>query len=264
MKFQIKTVEMPNGDAISFCSERGIITSLKLGGGEEILYMNEETLHNSKTNIRGGIPVLFPNAGPVSNNPENNEFSKLKQHGFARNQKWDFIETMEGITTTLNANDETMKVFPYSFSLSLINRFGKDGSVTIIQQVENYEADKEMPLSMGLHPYFKVQSGQKKEIKFNFPGGDMVEKDFENWSNGGTTVIDNSGIPMEIHIPGLSKALVVEYSKEYQKICIWSEPGKNFICIEPFMRSDGGLADNPEMIKPYQKYSGITKIKFKE
>ena len=117
-----------------------------------------------------------------------------------------------------------------------------------------------MPISMGLHPYFKVPDENKKDIKFNFAGGEIIEKDFANWSQGGTTSIDNPKLKdpnavLKIDIPGLG-TLIMDVSMEYQKIWIWSVPGEDFICIEPVMRNEGGLIDNPEMIKPGETLSG--------
>ena len=75
--FPVETVRSPRfgrpelttegeGNEVSFSPERGgIITSLKLGG-KELLYLDEETFRNPEVNVKGGIPILFPNAGPLS------------------------------------------------------------------------------------------------------------------------------------------------------------------------------------------------------
>ena len=60
--FKIEKVEMPDGSGVAFCPERGgIITSIKFKG-REILYLDPATLQDPKVNIKGGIPILFPNA----------------------------------------------------------------------------------------------------------------------------------------------------------------------------------------------------------
>jgi len=261
-KFKIETVEMFDGGSISYCPERGLITSVKIKG-QELLYLDEKTLFNKDLKIRGGIPVLFPNAGEISQEQMTSEFSKLKSHGFARDQKWELVETMEGINVSLRSNQETKTVYNYDFLLSLFNKFNKDGSLTITQEVINLEGDKEMPISMGLHPYFKVPHDKKNAIKFNFPGGKKIEKDLNNWANNGTLEINNPGIPLEIDIPDLG-ILVLDISKEYQKIWIWSEAGEDFICIEPSMRSEGGIVENPQKIKPMGKFSASFNMKLKE
>ena len=59
---------------------------------------------------------------------------------------------------------------------------------------------------------------------------------------------------MEVQIPNLGK-LTFKVSPEYKKIWIWSQPGKDFICIEPVMRDVGGIIDDPEKVKSNQKFS---------
>ena len=251
--FKIENFEMPNGNAISSCPERGIVTSLKLKG-EEILYMDNETLQNKEVSVKGGIPVLFPNAGPIPEKIKNGELSDLPQHGPARNQQWKSIQTTEGVDLTLNSNVETKKVYPYDFNLSVSNRFEKDGSITITEEVQNLESNKDLPISMGLHPYFKVPNELKKDIQFNFEGGKFIEENIDKWANGKYIWIENPNTPMEVQIPNLGK-LTFKVSPEYKKIWIWSQPGKDFICIEPVMRDVGGIIDDPEIVKSNQKFS---------
>ena len=162
----IETIFGPHDGKVSYYLERGgIITSLQLHG-EEILYMDENTLKDIKVNIKGGIPILFPNAGPLS---ENSNFPVLKQHGFAREMKWKKEKTENGFREILVSDEETKKMYPYNFRFSMIGNFEEDGSFTLVQEVENMGEDKEIPISMGLHPYFKVPNDEKNNIKFLVP-----------------------------------------------------------------------------------------------
>lgn len=250
-EFKIETIIIPNKGEISFCPERGIITSIKFRN-KEILYLDEETLQNKESNVKGGVPVLFPNAGPLSDElkiGEGEKFANLKQHGFARDMEWTYQIQDNGFVGTLNSNDETRKIYQYDFELSISGIFEEDGSFTINQSIKNLEADKELPVSSGLHPYFKVKNDEKKNIKFEFPGGDYIKENIEKWSNGKFISIDNPLVPIKVSIPNLG-TLTFDISKEYQKVWIWSQTDKNFICIEPVMRDPGGLVSNPEKVKP--------------
>ena len=262
---RIETIKTPEGDEVSFCPERGgIITSIKFSG-KEILYLDEVTLKNKEENVKGGVPELFPNAGPI----KNDKFPNLKQHGFARNSSdWKSKTDGHGFRENFTSNKENLEVFPYECQLEVEGKFEKNNSFTIIQTVKNLEENKEMPLAMGLHPYFKVPNEEKNNIKFNFEGGDTVEQQIEVWANGGTVSIDNPRLKnpdavMEVLIPGIG-TLVIDTSIEYEKIWIWSLPGKDFICIEPVMRDIGGLVDNPQMVKPKESYSASVNLSLKE
>lgn len=256
-ELKIETLKGPKENEISFCPERGgIITSMKLKG-EEILYMEEDTLQDKSKNVRGGIPVLFPNAGPLEEGSYN-----LKQHGYARtSNRWEMEPHEEGMFEERLACDEEMKkAFPYDLLLRMKARAEEDGSVSLDEEVENGEVEKDLPVAMGLHPYFKVPNEKKKDIKFDFPGGKRIENDYETWSEGGTTIIDNPKIEdsdavLRIEIPDLG-TLIMDVSEEYKKIWIWTLPAKDFICIEPAMRGVGGLTDDPEMVKPKTSFKG--------
>ncbi len=249
---KIETIKTPEGGEVSFCPERGgIITSIRLKG-KEILYLDKETFKNTEVNVKGGVPILFPNAGPIPEGIKTKDLKNLKQHGFARKSKFNFQENQNGFNETLFSNPRTKEIYPYDFKLSIDGNFEKDNSFTITQSVENIEKDKGMPISSGLHPYFKVLSGEKKNISFNFPTGELVEEQIKKWANSekiSAISIKNPNIPMEVDIPGLG-TLVFDISKEYKRIWVWSIKGKDFICIEPVMRDKGGIITDPEKIKP--------------
>jgi len=250
---EILTIRGPKENAVSFCSKRGgIITSLKLRG-QEILYFNTDTFYDQTKNVRGGIPILFPNVGELKNSPY-----PLKQHGLARiSQKWRVkSKNKNSFAEILTADKEIKKIFPWNFSLIMKCQLEPDGSVSLIQEVINLEKKSEMPLAFGLHPYFKVPKGRKQDIKFDFPGGEDIAKDFPKWAYGGTTIIDNPKLKnpaaiLRVTIPEIG-TIVMDIAAAYQKIWIWSLPGWDFICLEPSMRDLNGLIDNPELIKSQQ------------
>jgi len=259
----IETTKGPKNGEVSYCAERGgIITSLKLKG-KEILYLDEETFKNTDENVKGGIPILFPNAGPIT---ESGGFPNLKQHGFARNSKWQTEKIENGFREMLSSNEETKKMYPYDFQFYFTGEFKEDGSFILNQEIENMRNDKDLPLSFGLHPYFKVSNKDKKNIRFNFEGGKKIEEQLEIWANGKAVSIDNPKLKnkdavLEIEIPSLGK-LTINPSTEYKKIWVWSMPEKDFVCVEPVMRDKDGLIDDPEKVKPNEtlKASVIFKL----
>ena len=259
---KIRKIRGSGNNEVSYCPERGgIITSLKLNG-EEIFYFDEKTFKNKKENIRGGIPILFPNAGELT---DNKEFPNLKRHGFARNMKWKDRKTENGFEEILVSSKKTKKSYPYNFEYRFSGEFENDSSFTLTSEIVNNEEDTELSISMGLHPYFKVSDEEKRNIKFNFEGGKLIEEQTNIWMNEGTVYIDNpkvknSEATLDVDIPKLGH-IILDISPEYQKIWVWSVPGKDFICVEPMMSGLNGLIDNPEKIKPDGSY--IAKINIK-
>ena len=255
---KIEAIQGPNKNEVALSPERGgIITSMILNK-TEVLHLNRDNFNDREKNVRGGIPILYPNAGPL----ENDDIYKLKQHGYARtSEKWELVEgDIDTLTEVLKSDDETKKGYPFDTTLKITTKTEEDGSVTINQEATNTEKDKEAPISMGLHPYFKVKNEDKEKIKFDFEGGKEIESDFDNWSEGGTTMIDNPKLQdpeaiLRVEIPGLG-TIVMDISQEYKKIWIWTMPGEDFVCVEPVMRNPNGLVDDPEMVKPGEKVSG--------
>ena len=239
-----KPAKNPKSQVTYYPKRGGLISSIKLNG-KEILYLDEKTFIDSDAPIRGGIPVLFPNAGEL----DSPKFTKLKRHGFARDMKWESVQGKNGFSENLSSDADTKKMFPYDFRSTLSGEFDQNGSFIITQSVHNNGLKKDMPVAMGLHPYFLVASKHKKDIKFNFKGGEIIQAGFKEWSTGGTVYIPNPGTPMEVVIPGVG-TLVLEASPAYERIWVWSQKDKDFICIEPVMRDPGGLADDPAMVAP--------------
>ncbi len=254
---------LSGNNEVSFSPSRGgIITSLKLSG-TEILYLDNKTFANTAANVRGGIPILFPNAGIV----ESPDFPGLKQHGFARNSnEWKSELIQNGFKETLLVKKEGQISYPYDCVLSVEGTFNTDNSFTLIQKVENREESAKLPVAMGLHPYFKVPDEEKENIRFNFEGGQQVQDQASVWMNGGTVSIDNPktkdpSAVLEILIPELG-TLLLNVSMEYKKLWIWSVPGEDFFCVEPVMRDIGGLVSDPEMIHPGESFSASLTITF--
>ena len=63
-----------------------------VAGGEplERLFVSSKAALDGSKPVRGGIPIVFPIFGA----PELPQFSKLKQHGYARSSTWSFISVL--------------------------------------------------------------------------------------------------------------------------------------------------------------------------
>ncbi len=233
----------------------GIISSLKLNG-RELLYMKLETFADPTKNVKGGIPILFPNAGPV----DDPRFY-LKQHGFARtSDEWAYIPGHDGCSFSEALDTHASADYPYESTVTVEAALQEDGSALITQTALN-RGSEPMPVSMGLHPYFAVPAGRKGEVRFDFPGGEIAEKESAVWMEGGTVSLDNPGTPLTVRIPGHG-TLTLHVSVEFKKIWVWSLPDEDFICVEPVMRDVNGIATDPELVAPGASVVGTLSIQF--
>jgi len=238
-----------------------LIKSIKIGW-VEILYqdMFDETLLDTSKSVKGWIPYMFPNAGPLTNKEKEKSGINLPQHGIARVSPWTRNSKNKSPRTIQQdfVFTETPE-YPYSWN---IKNFISDepNGVKIVHVIwNNWETN--MPIASWLHPYFRVPQGKKEEIIWNFPWGDKISKEVESWSNDGTVTFENPhpGKPFSIIIPGLGR-LELTASADYKKFWVWSLPGKDFVCIEPVMGDEWMIANNPVIIEPGKTNSSSLRI----
>ena len=203
-----------------------LVTSLRIGA-TNVLYLDPATLADPTKNVRGGIPLLFPFAGKLVDETFALTGTKMKQHGFGRNRAWSVTERdASSLRMTLVADDETRAQWPYTFIAHHAVRIVSQGlqlELTIVAP------DAPLPVSPGWHPYFAISAAAKAAVR-----GDVVLPD----------ALDDArehdfGVPAPIEgrsrfsLPGLGE-LSLDASPELRHLQLWTQPGKPFLCIEPF------------------------------
>jgi galactose mutarotase-like enzyme len=102
-------------------------------------------------------PILFPIVGRLADDTYyvDSKAYHLSQHGFARDMVFEVTEKSGNtITYTLNSTGETLKKYPFSFSLDVTYEL-EGNSITVIYDVQNTN-DEKMLFSIGAHPAFNV------------------------------------------------------------------------------------------------------------
>lgn len=139
-----------------------IIVEMKEDGAELTRIFHKDTgleyLWNADSKFWGRhSPVLFPTVGRlvedtyfVQGNPYH-----LGQHGFARDRKFKVVEQTENmIRFELDADEESLKIYPYLFKLTIGYKIEKN-TVAISYEVENTD-EKRIYFSIGAHPAFNL------------------------------------------------------------------------------------------------------------
>lgn len=286
--FQSKIITH-NQTSITLYPERwGIITSMRIRD-TELLYqgMLDDTLHDMTKSVRWGIPILFPNAGFLTDEEKIQSWWNLPQHGFARTSKWNITDDSlhldsvipwthskdsltQEVDSRLSGNDEIIQLTQSLSSSDITDMFGYEWQGTIDNTITLSDewvqlrysiannSDTELPISWWLHPYWDVPLGEKSMIQWNFVWGDIVARDIENWSRGGTTRIDtpDDGV-VRFAIPGIG-TIEIQLTPEFRRLWIWSLPNKNFVCVEPVMWDDGNIVRSP--VKIPERWNKSTNI----
>ena len=104
---------------------------------------------------KSSAPVLFPAIGALKNGGAtiDGQFYAVPRHGFAKFQMFELLEQKEdAISFILKQNEETKKVYPFDFALTVTYRFLENGFEACFA-VEN-QTEREMPFLIGGHPGF--------------------------------------------------------------------------------------------------------------
>jgi galactose mutarotase-like enzyme len=240
---------------VEVCPSRGgLITRFRVGD-TPVLSMDDSTLYDLTKNVRGGVPILFPMAGPVKDNQYTlgGKTYEMKQHGFARNEQWEVTRhSTDGaakLTITLRSSEETKKRFPFDFVVEYT--YELKGSSLMLHQNYKNTSNEPMPLHAGFHPYFHVLDSEKANTKvetkatkafdnvtkrdFDFTGFDLTQKEVD------LHLHDHGSTRSSIQRPGSNKKIEVVASEEFSHWVVWTLAGKDFICLEPWTAPGNAL-----------------------
>lgn len=158
------TASLPTGDAVTILLHGATVTSWTTpvptsSSPRENLFLSSAAALDGSKPVRGGIPLVFPVFGPPP------EGSKLPQHGFARNVRWEFLgkSTSEGdaagVKIDFGLSSETLPEewrgrWPYKFGLvySVTLAPGSLGTSLVVSN----EGDDAFDMQALLHTYLSV------------------------------------------------------------------------------------------------------------
>lgn len=238
----------------------GIITEFKTRDFGHILYMNEEIYKDPLKYIRGGIPVLFPMTGRLSGDTyklQGVEYS-MPVHGLVRNYPWEIRDTSftdsATIVVGLKSNEEMKKAFPFSFDVEFTYTL-KGNTLTLSQRFTNFSR-QDMPVSFGFHPYFKVMDKKTAAVDLaassykDMVSGRIVsgqeKPDFTKDQETGCLYLEVKN--QKARLRADDRCIDLSFDKNYRHILLWSLPGEDFICVEPWTAKPDALNSKEELI----------------
>lgn len=222
--------------------------------GEEFLYCNEDNLLSAER-PRCGIPFLFPIFGRLQDGQYTyggNTYS-MEIHGFAHTSSWAVAEQGEDfLRLVLEADEKTLKMYPFRFRTELCFRVA-DGCLTVKQRFENLDG-KTMPYNFGFHPYFKVEKLENAKVEtaaelyFDFTvgkprpfGNGQVTVSIPEGAPETGAVFMNVKAPAILHVDGEGRRVTMEYDDSFPQLVLWTQAGKEFLCVEPINGTANGL-----------------------
>ncbi|EIN3188302.1 aldose 1-epimerase family protein [Listeria monocytogenes] len=139
-----------------------LLVEMKTAGAELTRIFHKDTgleyLWNADSKFWGRhSPVLFPTVGRLVEDTYlvDGKPYHLGQHGFARNRDFQVVEqTEKSVRFELDADEDSLAVYPYKFKLSIIYTIEKN-TVAVSYEVENTD-NKRIYFSIGAHPAFNL------------------------------------------------------------------------------------------------------------
>jgi glucose-6-phosphate 1-epimerase len=149
-----------------------VLSYLPHGQTEDLLYLSKKAIYQQGKAIRGGIPICWPWFADDTSGYER------PAHGFARNQEWKVLATMENtdgstvVTLGLYDTDDSVAIWPYKFELKL--------DITVSEKLEiklttKNTGRKPFEITQALHAYLNVGNINNLTIA-NLNGISYVDK----------------------------------------------------------------------------------------
>jgi len=246
--------------SIRIVPERGGLITEWRSEGKELLYFDLDRFLEKNKSVRGGIPILFPICGDLSEGYSiGGKKHFLKQHGFARDLPWGIclIEDKSGIRLNLSDSDDSRFSYPFFFSLQM-DVCLKQKSLQISVKIHN-KSKEIMPFSFGLHPYFKVSNLQKIKVD-GLPGKCVDQTNMKVTNSSDQIRILDKGVDF-LSYPSCSVKImdcvsrnVIElvHQEPMDTTVIWTNPPRQMVCLEPWTGPRNSLVtgDRKLEIKP--------------
>lgn len=242
----------------------GMVTRFEVGEpARAVMFMDATTLADASKNVRGGNPVLFPSPGPLADErfTRQGRSGSMKQHGFARQRAWTVIAASPlECTLELASDDATRAAYPWDFVARIrysLESTAARTTLSVATTIEN-RSDDALPFALGFHPYFFVPDAEKKNARIVTD----AKRAWDNFGKQNTLLagpIDLTVKEVDLHLVDhtphsatLERAtdrIVVSGDPAFSRWVIWTQAGKDFVCLEPWTAAADALNTGEGLIE---------------
>jgi galactose mutarotase-like enzyme len=245
-----EAILIKSGDSLAEIDVTGGATLTKFEvGNNSVLFPDQILMVNGISKRRGGMPLLFPQAGAGIES----EDVSLPQHGFARTSKWNIEEQgPESTRLSLRSSEESRTCFPYDFSLE-VEYVLSARTLSCTLAVQN-ESDRPMPVTPGFHPYFPISAQELGGLRLSLEAFDPL-----SYKKAETLSYASSG-EVKATWPGQPE-ITITTNDLLKRIMLWGEGG-DYFCIEPWQgEANSLLSESALQIQPGEKEVFMISIK---
>ena len=222
----------------------------------------------------GCAPILFPVVGRLKEGIyryENRVYS-MEKHGFARRSLFQACKQEDSaIEFTLESSEETLAYYPFPFCLTV--RFTlEENRLQVLHRVRN-TGQTPMWFSIGAHPGFTCNMGDLLRFErpeqvqaYRLQGGLLGNKE-DFLSGEDCWKITGSRFDRDAYILEGARSSYITLERQRTShgirfhwrapyLGIWSKPGADYICLEPWF----GIDDSPAHNNVLEHKQGIQRL----
>ena len=242
------TLTLTDGDyALTVTPEKGGMATSFTKNGEEYLWLRDKNFE-STDRPRCGIPILFPNCGKPDGGVHHfgGADYPIEVHGLADLVPWQ-VKTAadDAIELTLAPNGLTKFVYPFDFLLTM--RYTLAGHTATLALTVANTGDKDLPFSVGFHPYFAASSLDNvsfaidaatcsENAKGEQPAApETITLTRKPGSADSIRLMTGVKSPMVMTDAGNGHKVTVAFDEAtFDKGVLWQQDAESFVCMEPW------------------------------
>jgi len=261
----VSLVELVSGSTRALIApERGALCVGFSIAGRDLLYLDPATFEDPTQNVRGGIPVLFPTPGKLTEDRWRwkDRAGTLPQHGFARRHPFRVVAREDSMVTlrldwTPGEGTMTAEAWPWPCTLEIAYRLSQK-ALRIDPEITN-RGDSPMPFGIGFHPYFVVAQADKDATRIPTHATaafDNVQKhEVRLPPREPKIALDRKEVDLHLLDHGSADGSIVRRdgsyvhlhgSPEMRRWVVWTLEGKNFVCLEPWTCPGDAINREPD------------------
>ncbi len=252
MNEQRDGVALSSDGLAAYISSKGAeLQSLRTRDGVDYLWAGEPSWPKHS-------PLLFPIVGRLAQDRYDyrGHSYAMPKHGFARDSQFAIVEASpHSARFALRASDATRAIFPFEFLLEV--EFTLDGPRLDIRHSVTNLGDADMYFSIGAHPAFRWPLGDaaKTQSRINFERhepapirkltGGLLGRMKDSPVEGRTLalreelfaddaiIFDALTSKSLVYCCGSGRSVQIAWDG-FRHLGLWSKPGADFLCIEPW------------------------------
>lgn len=242
------TLTLTDGDyALTVTPEKGGMATSFTKNGEEYLWLRDKNFE-STDRPRCGIPILFPSCSKPDGGVHHfgGADYPIEVHGLADLVPWQ-VKTAadDAIELTLAPNGLTKFVYPFDFLLTM--RYTLAGNTATLALTVANTGDKDLPFSVGFHPYFAASSLDNvsfaidaatcsENAKGEQPAApETITLTRKPGSADSIRLMTGVKSPMVMTDAGNGHKVTVAFDEaNFDKGVLWQQDAEAFVCMEPW------------------------------